>query len=97
MSDLSLPHVRDEIGSSQMFSKELRQLAHRLFHVLRHPIRLDVPCAGDKIQFLIVGSRGFAETLFGHIERVGIAARHHQKRLVNEIHPLAGIECHQVH
>ena len=71
MSDLSLPHVRDEISSLQMFSKEFCQLAYRLFHVLRHPICLDVPCAGDEIQFLVVRPRGFAETLFGHIERVG--------------------------
>lgn len=97
MSDLSLPHVRDEISSLQMFSKEFCQLAYRLFHVLRHPIRLDVSCAGDEIQFLVVRPRGFAETLFSHIERIGIAARHHQEWLVDEVHPLAGIKRHQIH
>ena len=35
--------------------------------------------------------------MFGHIERIGIAARHHQERLVDEVHPLAGIKRHQVH
>lgn len=80
-----------------MFSKELRQFAHSLVHILRHPICLDVPCAGDEIQFLVVRPRGFAETLFGHIERVGKTARHHQERLVDEVHPFAGIKRHQVH
>ncbi len=69
-----------------MSPKELRQLVYSLVHIFRHPIGLDVPCAGDKIQFLVVCARGFAEALFGHIERVGIAARHHQERLVDEVH-----------
>ena len=97
MSDLSLPHVRDEISSLQMFSKELCQLAYRLFHVLRHPIRRDVSCAGDAIQLLVVRPRGSAGTLFSHIVRIGIAARHHQEWLVDEAHLLAGLKRHRIH
>ena len=80
-----------------MFPKELGQLLHGLVHILRHPIRLNMPCAGDEIQFLVVRPRGFAETLFGHIERVGKTARRHQERLVDEVHPFAGIKRHQIH
>ena len=91
MSDLSLPHVRDEIPSLQMFAKKFRQLAHRFVHIFRNPICLNMPCAGDEVQLLVIRACGFAEALFCHVERVGKAARHHQQRLVDEVHPFAGI------
>lgn len=81
----------------QMFPEEIRQFADGLVHIFRHPIRLYVPCARDKVQFLVIGSRRFAETLFGHVEGIGKTAGHHQERLVDEMHPIAGVKRHQVY
>ena len=83
-------------GLLQSFAEEFRQLLYGLVHIFRYPVGLYVGRSGDEEQFLVLRARGFAETLFRHVERVGDAACHHQQRLVDEVHPFAGVECHQV-
>ena len=54
-------------------------------------------CTGDEKQFLLLRTRRLAITLLGHVERVGNASGNHQERLVDKVHPLAGIKSHQIH
>lgn len=53
-------------------------------------------CARDEEQFLVLRAGGVAETLLSKVECVGIAARHHQQWLVDEVHPVVSIKSEEV-
>lgn len=52
---------------------------------------------GNQEQLLVLRAGGTAVTLFGHVERVGDAAGHHQQRPVDQVHIGRSVERHQVH
>ena len=52
---------------------------------------------GYEEEFFVCRSCSLGVALLRHVECVGYAARHHQKRLVDEVHPLARVECHQIY
>lgn len=46
-------------------------------------------------QALVVGSGCFGKRVVGHVLGVGVAAGGDERRLVDEVHPVGGAECHQ--
>lgn len=83
-------------GSSDVLVEEGIDPAHRLIHVARHPVGFNVRRPLDEEQLFIGGAGGFLEGAFRHVARVRLGPRHHQQRLIDELHVALGIKVHQV-
>ena len=64
--------------------------------MLGNPVGLDVRGPVDLEQFLVLRAGGPDERILAHVQAVGLAARDHQERLVDQLDPVGGIPAHQV-
>ncbi len=60
------------------------------------PTGFDMAGTVDFDEFLVFRAGGLGKSLLGHVKRVGVAARNHQERFVNQIGVVSGIKRHQI-
>ena len=91
-----IKRVRPRHTQSERSAKESGKFIYRRIDIFGYIVGLDMSCARDEEQFLVLRAGGVAETLLREVESVSIAACYHQQRLVDERHSLVGIKGAEV-